>query len=286
MTNKFSANIFIKGKIECLTGLYIGGSKDKFEIGGVDNPVHRDPLSRYPYIPGSSLKGKLRMLLEYSLGVVDAKEGAPSTAKEITNLFGIGAGKAETSQGETQRSSVIDQKKENIKSGSVSLIVRDAYPDADTVKKWETLDSELLYTEYKPENTIDRITSEANPRTMERVVKGSFFDFEIILAVYEDIFVSEIENAEYIAQLKNIQTAMMLLEHSTLGGSGSRGYGKIKFHVIKPIMVKCEDYVGNNEKYKLASKTVDDIKNTSTLKALSDIDFSNELINELELSGE
>jgi CRISPR-associated protein Csm3 len=286
MTTKFTANIFIKGKIECLTGLHIGGSKDKFEIGGVDNPVHRDPLSRYPYIPGSSLKGKLRMLLEYSLGVVDAKGGEPSTAKEIITLFGIGAGKTETSLSELHTGSVVNQKKENIQSGPVTLIVRDAYPDVDTVKKWETLDSELLYTEYKPENTIDRITSEANPRTMERVVKGSFFDFEIILAVYEGILVDEIEKREYISHLKNIQTAMMLLEHSTLGGSGSRGYGKIKFHVSKPIMVTNQDYVAGNEKYKLASKAVDDIKDTCPLKALSDIDLSKEFINGLELSGE
>jgi CRISPR-associated protein Csm3 len=274
MTNKFSANIFIKGKIECLTGLHIGGSKDKFEIGGVDNPVHRDPLSRYPYIPGSSLKGKLRMLLEYSLDVVDAKDGKPSTAKEITTLFGVGAGKTDSSSYESKLGSVIDQKNENIKSGPVCLIVRDAYPDQDTVKKWETLDSELLYTEYKPENTIDRITSEANPRAMERVVKGSFFDFEIILGVYEDISVDDEQESGYKCHLRNLQTAMMLLEHSTLGGSGSRGYGKIKFHVIRPIMVKCEDYVFNNETYKLASKTVDDIKDTCPLRVLSDIDLS------------
>ena len=65
--NQFLANIILRGKIKVLTGLHIGGSKDKFEIGGVDNPVIRDTFTKYPYIPGSSLKGKMRMLLECSL---------------------------------------------------------------------------------------------------------------------------------------------------------------------------------------------------------------------------
>src|SRR3989339_341232 len=97
---KFLANIIIRGKIECLTGLHIGGSKDKLEIGGVDSPVLRNPQNRMPYIPGSSLKGKLRTLLEYSMGVV-SDNGDVSTDERIVRLFGIGADEKSKDDGPT-----------------------------------------------------------------------------------------------------------------------------------------------------------------------------------------
>ncbi|GIV43254.1 MAG: hypothetical protein KatS3mg035_0377 [Bacteroidia bacterium] len=84
------ANIILRGKIECLTGLHIGASNEKMEIGGVDSPVIRHPHTKYPYIPGSSLKGKLRSLLEFSLGLID-KQGEPSKDPVIARLFGIGS---------------------------------------------------------------------------------------------------------------------------------------------------------------------------------------------------
>ena len=262
MSTSFVANIFLRGKIECITGLHIGGSKDKFEIGGVDNPVHRDPLSRVPYIPGSSLKGKLRMLLEYHLGVVDSN-GKPSDDLTIINLFGIGAGSRSDGGAENEVSDVGEQQEgeeegnraseENSnQSGPVRLIIRDSWPDATTQEKWKFLDSELLYMEYKPENTVDRITSDANPRTMERIVKGSYFDFEMILGVYS------IDDAmdDYQESLKNLRSAMMQLEHSTLGGSGSRGYGKIKFWLLEPVVVTQADYVAGNESFSAASEAI------------------------------
>lgn len=224
MPTQFLANIFLRGKIECLTGLHIGGSQTKFEIGGVDNPIIRDPVTRYPYIPGTSLKGKLRMLLEYHLGRVHEK-GHPSEDKEITTLFGIGASA-------------------NKKSDPVRLIFRDAYPDKATKRLWKSLDSELLYTEYKPENTIDRLTSHANPRYMERVVKGSRFDIEIICSIYQ---IGDVKG-DAGKNLEHLKEAMMLLEHSALGGSGSRGYGQIKFHMLDPVVFRKSDYVGTSGK--------------------------------------
>ena len=162
---KFLANLIIRGKIELLTGMHIGGSKDKLEIGGVDSPVIRNPQNRLPYIPGSSLKGKLRSLLEYNLGVVD-KEGKVSNDEKIVRIFGASAD-------------------DNNNNGPTRLIVRDALPDKKTIEMWEKMDSELLYTEYKAENTINRITAAANPRFIERVVAGSKFNFEMIYGIYK-----------------------------------------------------------------------------------------------------
>lgn len=247
---KFLANIIIKGKIECITGLHIGGSKDKLEIGGVDSPVLRNPFNRLPYIPGSSLKGKMRHLLEYSKGVVSegAEPGDVSRNEEIVRLFGIGA----------------DEK--NAKTGPTRLIVRDSNPDDETISMWENLDSELLYTEYKPENTIDRITAAANPRFIERVVAGSKFDFEIVYGVYQ---MSENENNESVNQdLQNLLKSLRLLEHSALGKSGTRGYGKIKIKLAEPVQVSVIDYQNNSDKYRDAEKLMkeNELKSLTAIK--------------------
>jgi CRISPR-associated protein Csm3 len=105
---------------------------------------------------------------------------------------------------------------------------------------WESLDSELQFTELKPENTINRLTSEANPRFLERVVKGSFFNLEMIYSVYDE---KDEEN------LKLVYQALRLLEHSGLGGSISRGYGRIKFRFTEPLDVSVEDYKTGSAKY-------------------------------------
>lgn len=60
----FKKNYIIKGEIVCKTGLHIGGSNDNIDIGGTDTVVIRDSVTDLPFIPGSSLKGKLRSLLE------------------------------------------------------------------------------------------------------------------------------------------------------------------------------------------------------------------------------
>ncbi|HPN39739.1 MAG TPA: type III-A CRISPR-associated RAMP protein Csm3, partial [Melioribacteraceae bacterium] len=169
MKYEFLANVILKGKIEVLTGLHIGGSKEKLEIGGVDSPVIRDPFTNYPYIPGSSIKGKMRMLLEFANGKVT--NGKPHKSDdihdEVCRIFG--------------------NFKDDTKGGPTRLTTRDAFPDKQTIDKWEKLDSELTFTEFKPENSIDRLTSEANPRFLERVVKGSFFDVEFVYSIYNEI---------------------------------------------------------------------------------------------------
>jgi CRISPR-associated protein Csm3 len=231
--NSFLGNIILKGKLITLTPLHIGGSKDKFEIGGVDNPVIKDPVTNYPYIPGSSLKGKLRMLLEFAEGKVIEKldkngkgtnEFPPSSDKEITSLFGDSA--------------------DNSQNGPTRLIVRDAYPDEKTIKMWENTNSETLYTEYKAENTINRMTSAANPRFMERVHKGSEFDVEFILQVFS------MDSDKGKSNFEKLVKAIRILEDSTLGGGGSRGSGKVEFKFFEPYFVSVEDYKNGNGNFK------------------------------------
>lgn len=242
---KFIANLIIKGKIECITGLHIGGSKDKMEIGGVDSPVLRDPVTLFPYIPGSSLKGKMRALTEYSLGVVGAKGGI-SDDTQVVRIFGIGANDATP-----------------LVKGPTRLIVRDALPTQKTIEQWKKMESELLYTEYKAENTIDRITSAANPRFIERVVAGSEFSFELVFGIYQS---SEADTKEVIQKdLDRLLGAMRLLEDSTLGKSGSRGYGKIAFHIAEPFVVKNEDYQTGTENYKNSLISLEETKSFQRL---------------------
>jgi CRISPR-associated protein Csm3 len=240
MAKKFIANVIIKGKMETKTGLHIGGSKEKLEIGGVDSPVIRDPHTRQPYIPGSSLKGKMRMLLEFALGKVNPN-GEPSEDDEIVRIFGTSA------------------KERNL--GPTRLIVRDAYPDDKTIDMWKNLDTELQYTELKPENSIDRITSEANPRFLERVVKGSNFDVEFVFSIYDwdDGGKTDIEN------LGRVFEALRLLEHSGIGGNVSRGYGRVEFELYDPIVVYQEDY---RDKTKFEEK-----QPKGKLKPLSEIEI-------------
>lgn len=54
---KLTGKYIVTADIELVTGLHIGTSKEEVEVGGLDNPVVKDPFGN-PYIPGSSLKGK------------------------------------------------------------------------------------------------------------------------------------------------------------------------------------------------------------------------------------
>lgn len=259
---QFKANLILRGKIHCLTGLHIGGSKEKLEIGGVDSIVVRSPRTDYPYIPGSSIKGKMRHLLEYFTGAVNdpiltktkeewsAEEqhrhnlGNVSKAEEIVRLFGIGANEREEKKGYGLE-----------KLGLSRLVVRDAHPDKKTVEEvWEALGSDAFYTEYKAENTIDRLTSAANPRFIERVVEGSKFDFELVYTVYN------FGEADYVAAVnKDIELLLIglrLLESSALGKSGSRGYGKINFELAEPIWVHQKHYKEATSEWENARKAL------------------------------
>ncbi len=200
---KLVKKIKINTTIDILTGLHIGGSKESVEIGGLDNPVIKLASKEgQPYIPGSSLKGKMRCLLEQIAGATKVG-GDP----EVCNLFGSADAK------NPQPSKVI---------------VRDAMLTKESVEFLKACDDlDMPYTEVKFENVIDRIKGTAeHPRQTERVPAGVTFNVEMIVNVWD----TDGDGKELMKQLKK---AMNALENDYIGGSGTRGYGQIKFGEIK-----------------------------------------------------
>ena len=248
----FNGNYIIRGKIKCLTGLHIGGSKNSMEIGGSDNVVIRDAINNLPYIPGSSLKGKIRSLLELnddeSLASVEHNEGEPSDTGLVAEVFGksstnssynINKDSGEKIENKIreleERIRQLESNKTNenladdneISSASdemVRLIVRDAYPTEDTVRRWENNYDIIDGSELKYENSIDRVKGISNPRNIERVPRESEFEFEIIFGIYNDN-----EDEEYATKVYHLlKKGLKLLEDNYLGGSGSRGSGRVE----------------------------------------------------------
>ncbi|MBQ6051543.1 MAG: type III-A CRISPR-associated RAMP protein Csm3 [Bacteroidaceae bacterium] len=194
--------IKIQTSITLVTGLHIGGSSDNVEIGGIDNPVIKlATRGNEPYVPGSSLKGKMRCLLEQAAGA--SKVGMD---KKVNNLFGITESK--------------DQKTDNQPS---KLIVRDAILSKESKDALLACDSlDMPYTENKWENVIDRTKGVAeHPRQSERVPAGAVFNAEFVLNIWDD------DKEDELVAL--FEKGIRLLENDYLGGSGSRGYGQIKF---------------------------------------------------------
>jgi CRISPR-associated protein Csm3 len=211
------------GTIELVTGLHIGSGNTEMHIGGTDNPVIKHPKTLEPYIPGSSLKGKIRSLLEWRLGVVGITDGHPlgfkhisvvppadqSCAKDLLRLFG---GAPEGAGGDL---SLVEE------IGPTRLAFWDCPLCHDWVK--EMNDRNLLLTETKMENMIDRIRGVAeHPRNTERVPAGAQFEFALTIRVHD--------NEDLTA---TIYEGLKLLELTGLGGSGSRGYGKIQFASLR-----------------------------------------------------
>ena len=199
--------IRLSGKIVLKTGLHIGAGSDEIHIGGIDNPVVKDPVTGWPYIPGSSLKGKIRSLLEWSTGRVK-KEGEPWWNSDeddpIVRIFGNG------------------KNIKDYKGGPTRVSFVDCFMDKDQAKDFI---GKGILTESKTEVSINRITSKANPRTMERVPAGAEFEFELTYRVFDmgDNGSADEEN------FKLLLAGLRLLEYDALGGSGSRGYGRIEF---------------------------------------------------------
>ena len=200
--------IKINTSITLITGLHIGGNSENVEIGGIDNPVIKlASKGDVPYIPGSSLKGKIRCLLEQAAGApkvgLDAK---------VNNLFGITESKANNTSNQPSK-----------------IIVRDAMLSEDSKKMLLDCDNlDMPYTENKFENVIDRVKGIAqHPRQTERVPAGAEFNAEFVINVWDDDDEQEL--------LALFEKGIRLLENDYLGGSGSRGYGQIKFGEMKPI---------------------------------------------------
>lgn len=192
--------IKITGTIEIKTGMHIGGDDSFSAIGAIDSPVVRDPLTRLPIIPGSTLKGKMRSLLARDKGTVPAAgtKGFEGDCFELLRLFGSSS-------------------KESDAAGTGMQMSRLQFSDCFLKNKEEL----PQIFENKFENTIDRLTSIANPRQIERVVRGAQFGMEIIYNV---------EDAEQIEEdFANIRAGLSLIENDYLGGGGSRGNGRVTF---------------------------------------------------------
>lgn len=203
----------IKGTMELVTGTRVGGSSDIIEIGGNDSPIVRNPLTKEMYIPGSSLKGKMRMMMEWITGRIKENGEVHSCSDRdcpVCRVFGRGAKDSEKAM-----------------SGPTRIIVKDAYLTDESRERLIELKEETgIDTEWKYENTINRLDSSANPRNSERVPAGISFNFSIsykVLDLGDDGKIDE-ENFKEIV-LKGLKA--LLLEG--IGGGVSRGNGQIKF---------------------------------------------------------
>ena len=215
--------ISVEGTLELLSGLHIGGGSDAMHIGGIDNPVIKHPHTQIPYIPGSSIKGKVRSLLEWYYGLVEYNQGKPigykqldkvteeqrEPTKNIIKLFGVSGGDNLN----------FNQAKE---IGPSRLSFRDAMPTQEWLDNIN--DKSLLLTEAKSENSINRIAGVAdNPRQSERVPAGALFEFNLQMKV--------LDSDDEQAMLETLLKGLKLLEMDALGGSGSRGYGRVKLNL-------------------------------------------------------
>lgn len=211
--------ILLTGTIQCLTGLHIGGSDSELAIGGIDSTVIRDPLTGQPYIPGSSLKGKLRSLLERSLNKEFNRSGGRDIFRHectdpncpVCRLFGATAGR--------------EDKEGNLPA---RILVRDAHLTPESLAELDTIEGGLPYTEWKTENGLDRITCAANPRQIERVPAGARFIFDIVYTAEDAVSVKD--------DLANLLSMLRLLEDDALGGGGSRGNGRVAIRLEKTVV--------------------------------------------------
>jgi CRISPR-associated protein Csm3 len=221
--------LILSGDLHCETGLHIGAGKGSLEIGGADNPVVKDAFG-LPYIPGSSLRGKIRSLLENALGLTSPAELVYLSKRkgqevrihqsdrpddEIGLLFGRSPLRLDRVEGEA-----LDARS----ATPARLTIYDAPLEQEsiTAQMRENLDDEI--TEVKSENAIDRITSQANPRTLERVPAGARFKVRLVV----DVLCEEDK-----ALPARVLEGLRLLEDDALGGGGSRGSGRVSFKNLK-----------------------------------------------------
>ena len=254
-TKPLIGKILLTGIIKCKTGLHIGSSKDSLAIGSIDAYVVRDPITRQPYIPGSSTKGKLRSLLERANSLPSNRNGGGGIKRHecdkktdcpVCRLYG--------STGKNGGSNM-----------PARLLVRDSFLTESSVTELKEIDTGLQYAEWKFENGLDRITAAAHPRQLERVPAGARFCFEIVYNVETD------DKTKVEEDVNNLLTSLRLLEDDALGGHGSRGYGKICFHFDKITGRKTDYYRATNQQGQGAvcteiqeAKTIDNCRNNLT----------------------
>lgn len=200
---KLKKKIIFTGTITLKTGLHIGGTNAALNIGGPDKFVVRNPITNIPFIPGSSLKGKMRSLTELLNGETDNGKPTNDINTKAGKLFGVAG----------------DDKNKR----PSRLIVRDANLDVSDPDFFSNTD--LPYTESKTEVSIDRITAKAMPRTFERVPAGAMFNLNMVLNIFDEDNEQELKDT--------LMQAIKLLEDDYLGGNGSRGYGQVVLNITK-----------------------------------------------------
>ena len=241
----------LRGKIELRfnlrleTGMRIGGSDPGIAIGAVDMPIIRDPLSQEPIIPGSSLRGKLRSLLERVLGEYSYKEQYDKRKKRTKiiathgdcyrtktgRLFGTSAKEAAT----------VTEEGDKLYPTITRLVARDAKLNRESKEMLKEasryLDTE--FAEVKTEIGVDRLSGgpqSGNLRQVERVPRGAEFECEMVVDVWDVDLDGHNDlksalgdpNSRVSKMLKLLALGLQLLECDYLGGSGSRGYGKVQ----------------------------------------------------------
>jgi CRISPR-associated protein Csm3 len=231
--------IFVCFEIQAVTGLHIGGSDTGIEIGGVDKIVIRDRLTNRPYIPGSSLRGKMRSLLEKYGGLEQNQRIGQGYIHSCTDkniyatcrvcrTFGVPGerGSGENGFGTPAR-----------------LVVRDVLlTDESAEELTKSRRTDLPFTEVKTEVSIDRVTSAANPRQLERVPAGARFgQAELVYSVYDG---DECDPEQDVDFLRVVVEGLQLLEDDYLGGQGARGSGKVSLHDIAVTARSKGDYLG------------------------------------------
>lgn len=220
----------VKGRIILKSGLHIGAGDTEMRIGGTDNPVIKHPITQEPYIPGSSLKGKVRSLLEMESGLMGITDGKPLQAKDL-NRHGLSEAKREKCLKILKIFGSSGSDAEAIADNNIGP-TRVSFADCSLNDEWcrMAMGNRWSLFEVKSENSINRILGTArDPRFTERVVAGAEFDFSVSLKLLGE---NELGLFDYLLG------GLKLLEMDALGGSGSRGYGRIEFQFEDPAVNK------------------------------------------------
>lgn len=225
----FSGRIFVSGAVRAITGLHVGGSAGALAIGGVDQPVIRNLWNGQPYLPGSSIRGKMRSLAEkfqhrplntrigQDVWIHVCEDESAYRTCSVCRVFGVPGKSGRPEYG-----------------GPTRLLVRDVGLSPESVAHLESIETDLPFTEIKWEAAIDRVTAAATPRQQERVPAGAVFaPLDLVYSVYDR---SDLEGFHLVLQ------ALQLVEDDYLGGQGSRGSGKVRFENLAIAVRRQADY--------------------------------------------
>jgi len=234
--------LMITADLTLITGMHIGASNEFAPIGAVDSVVVRDPLTRRPIIPGSSLKGKMRTLLARTETESSVMKEVKKDSLEICRLFGIS---------------------EHEKYGTIPARLQfyDLFIKENNISKFDEK-TDLYLTEIKFENTINRLDAVANPRQIERVPAGMEFELKII---YNLENLNDRLETEVVEDFRNITRSFKLLQLDYIGGNGTRGYGRLRLSNFKIKAIN----INNDEKPYDTSKIGEILKEAENFALLS-----------------